>query len=515
MKIKHVGLISAALLVSQACYAAGETNTPVTGMNIGPEINEILGRSPNPLAAVDTYMAGIAATNVRWIRLGINWARTQPTRTTINTADANPGTTSGLTWGNADILIKSARNHGLRVLGLITLTPSWATHAGCTSTALSQAHVAGSTWLCAPNPPDYAAFAIAAAKHYNDDSKGGRVDAWEVWNEPNCGGEFVPHDPAIYTELLKQSYAGIKQANPAASVLAGGTGSCATSGMTAPGTLPASGINSLMAATPSMNWDSRDWLTAMYANGAKPYFNALAHHPYCFSDDWQDGAKRCPTGTGSWSPFAKMWYPSFPSPSYGWPVVVNGATVAPLQSYVGTSLRAIMDNNGDATKTMVFTEFGVPSTGTDGDPNFTGTLGGTKYTNFTGTVGGISYTNFTGTLGGTSYTNKDLRTLAPSLTQANQYREYQEVMNWVATQPRGKYGPVFAFSYSDVSFLNPVSKNVYEPYFGLVKLGSDTEITGITGEHKLAYDLWLSYGAKAKTAGAYYPFYFPLIGPGW
>jgi hypothetical protein len=489
-KTKLLAVSAAALLASHAGHAA--TNTPVTGLNIGPEINEILSK-PNPAAAVDTYMAGIAATNVRWVRIGINWARTQPARTTIIATDPNPGTSSGLTWGNADLLIRSARNHGMRVLGLITLTPSWAVSSSCTSTALSNAGVPGSTWLCAPAAADYAAFAIAAAKHYSDDSKGGRVDQWEVWNEPNCGHEFLPHDPALYTQLLQQSYAGIKAANPAATVLAGGSASCATSGMSSPGTLPPGGINSLLAANPSMSWDTRDWLTAMYANGAQGYFDGLAHHPYCFSDDWQGGTNRCPTGTGSWSAFAQMWYPSFPSPSQGWPVTVNGVTTYPYQSYVGTSLRAIMDNNGDGAKSIVFTEFGAPTTGTDGNPNFTGTLGGT------------------------SYTNKDLRTVAssPNLTQANQYREYQEVMNWVAAQPWGKYGPVFSFSYADLALTSPSSVNVYEPYFGLVTIDGNTATTGIAGPSKLAYALWQSYGAAATSAANNYPIYSPQVGPGW
>lgn len=481
---------AAALLGSQAGHAV-INNVPVTGMNIGPEINEIFRKSPNPAAAVDTYMAGIAATNVHWVRIGINWQRTQPVRTTINTADSNPGASSGLTWGNADILIKAARKYNMRVLGLITLTPQWATHASCTSTALSQAGAGSSWWLCAPNVNDYAAFAIAAAKHYSDDTKGGRVDGWEIWNEPNCGHEFVPHDPAIYTQMIKLSYAGIKQANPAAWVVAGGSASCATSGMTSPGTLPPGGINSLQAATPSMNWDTRDWLTAMYANGAQGYFDALAHHPYCFSDDWQGGTKRCPTGTGSWSAFAQMWYPSFPSPSFGWPVVVNGVTTAPYQSYVGTSLRTIMDNNGDAGKTIFITEFGAPTTGTDGA------------------------TNFTGTLGGVSYTNKDLRTVAssPNLTQDNQYREYKEMMGWVQAQANNRYGPVFSFSFTDLALSAPESSNVYEPYFGLTTLGTNTATTGVVGPPKQAYSLWQMYGNQAS-AVAPYAGALPL-GPGW
>jgi hypothetical protein len=49
------------------------------------------------------------------------------------------------------------------------------------------------------------------------------ADAIEVWNEPNIDREWASGsiDPARYTELLRQSYAAIKAANPATLVISG------------------------------------------------------------------------------------------------------------------------------------------------------------------------------------------------------------------------------------------------------------------------------------------------------
>lgn len=103
--------------------AIGQTNTPVPAINLGSEINDIINKNANdPTQAINNYMAGLAATNARWVRIDINWARIQPSQTTINVNDPNPGTSSGLNWGVTDTIIRAARNNGLRVLGLILLT---------------------------------------------------------------------------------------------------------------------------------------------------------------------------------------------------------------------------------------------------------------------------------------------------------------------------------------------------------------------------------------------------------
>ncbi len=493
------------------CQAAiGQTNTPVPGINLGSEIGDIINQNPNdPTQAINNYMAGLAATKSHWVRIGINWAQTQPSQTTINASDPNPGASSGLTWGVADTIIRAARNNGLRVLGLILLTPPWAASSECSSSYQQTNGVP--FWLCAPDPTLYTNFARAAAQHYSSDSYGGQVDAWEIWNEPNCGIDFMPHDPALYTTILKSVYPAIKQANPGAYVYAGGSSGCTTWPNNTTGALPSNGIAGLVNSTNSSypaptQWDPRDWLAVMYSDGAKGYFDALAHHPYCYADDWQSAPDQCPSSTlNSAFPqysnaFNMMWH-TFSSPSYGWPADDGGNTFV---SYTGTSLRDQMNAHGDGAKAIVLTEFGVPTTGSDGATNYTGYLGGDPST----------------------YANANFQTLAdaPYYTQANQAREYSALMAWVGQQAKGAYGPVYAYAYSDQAFSLPGSTNVYEPYFGIVTLGLTTGSTGNPGAAKIAgtaqatssqyYPTWPNFGAIAAAAAAGTGGYAP-IGPGW
>jgi hypothetical protein len=513
LNLARVGLGWSVLIMALfGCRVAlGQTNTPVPGINLGSEISDIIYRNPdNPTQAINNYMAGLSATKAHWIRIVINWEQTQPSPTTINDSDPNPGASSGLTWGVADTIIRAARNNGLRVLGVILLTPPWAGSSACSSSYQQTNYVP--FWLCAPDPTLYTNFARAAAKHYSSDSYGGQVDAWEIWNEPNCGDDFMPHDPALYTTILKSVYPAIKQANPGAYVYAGGSSGCTTWPNNTTGALPSTGIAGLVNSTnPSypapMQWNPRDWLAVMYAKGAQGYFDALAHHPYCYSDDWQSAPDQCPSTTlNSMFPqysnaFNVMWH-TFSSPSYGWPESDGGNTFA---SYTGTSLREQMSAHGDGAKAIALTEFGVPTTGSDGATNFTGYLGDDP----------------------TTYTNANFQVwtdLSYYLTQANQAREYSALMAWVGRQPKGMYGPVYVYSYSDQALWLPSSTNVYEPYFGIVTMSSTTGSTGNQGAAKIAgsshapssqyYPAWPNFGAMAAAAAAGSGGYAP-IGPGW
>ena len=70
-------------------------------------------------------------------------------------------------------------------------------------------------------------------------------------------------------------------------------------------------------------------MQAMYANGAKGYFDALGHHPYCFP--------AAPGDAQNWSGWYQMYGPS-------------------------NSLRATMTANGDGGKKIWATEFGYRRT---------------------------------------------------------------------------------------------------------------------------------------------------------
>lgn len=152
-------------------------------------------------------------------------------------------------WGHADMVVDHALAQGLRVIARIDYVPEWARPQDATARYLAEDHF-----------PDYARFLAAFAEHFR-----GRVEYVIVWNEPNLAFEWgyrIP-DPASYTELLRQSYAAIKQVAPEVQVLAAGL---------APTIAP-----------PGSEWGMNDlfYLQAMYDAGA--YFDGLAMHAYGFT----------------------------------------------------------------------------------------------------------------------------------------------------------------------------------------------------------------------------------------
>ena len=102
---------------------------------------------------------------------------------------------------------------------------------------------------------DFARFSAKVAARYK-----GKVNAWEIWNEPNETRFWRPApDPAGYARLLNLTYEAIKQVNPAATVILGGLSThCANS-------------------ADYMTW--RTFMDGFYrAGGAR--FDAFAIHPY-------------------------------------------------------------------------------------------------------------------------------------------------------------------------------------------------------------------------------------------
>lgn len=220
----------------------------------------------------------------RWLRIDINWAEIQN------------GGPSHYDWSPIDRVVKVATAQGMHVLGGIEYTPWWARPAGTTA-------------MYAPNPSTYGAFAAAAARHYT--ALG--VHTFEIWNEPNTKTFWQPApSPATYTAILKAAYTSIKGIDPTATVLTGGTAPSATS---------------------NGNYSPIDFLSGIYAAGGKGFFDAVAHHPYCWPST-----------------------PGEPDPTSAW-----------FQMYGTTpSLRSVMIDNGDGAKKIWVTEFGAPTDGPAG-----------------------------------------------------------------------------------------------------------------------------------------------------
>jgi len=229
-------------------------------------------------AEADRELDRMRRSGARWLRVTIEWSQ----------IERRPGR---FDWSAPDRIVAGARRRGLSVLGSITYAPPWAAAGRC-------------RYECAPaDQGAYARFAGRAVRRYRPVG----VRVWEIWNEPNHPPFWPPRgDPAEYTSLLRRAYLVIKQADPGATVLAGG-----------------------FAPSP----DSGDYirpqtfLRAMYAAGAKGFFDGLAHHPYYYFGRPTDG-------TDPNNPFLET-----------------------------LTLRDIMVANGDGDKPIWGTEVGAPTNG--------------------------------------------------------------------------------------------------------------------------------------------------------
>jgi polysaccharide biosynthesis protein PslG len=203
----------------------------------------------------------------------------------------------------------------MKVLGVIAYSPKWAADPTCFATYGNKCPPLASS--------DFARYAAALAERYdgdgvNDAAGSPRVDAWEVWNEPNLASYWRPQpDPQAYTSLLASVYTAIHAAAPAVTVVSAGLS-------------PAGGTYAPIK-----------FLAAMYLDGAHGSFDALGFHPYSYP--------ALPTKVASWNAWQQM-FQAFPT--VGQP----------------DTLRSLMVANGDEAKKIWATEYGAPTAGdTNGD----------------------------------------------------------------------------------------------------------------------------------------------------
>jgi hypothetical protein len=196
-------------------------------------------------AALKADFDAIAATGATWVRVSFDWNSAQP-------AGPDPAKSQ---WAAEDRVVQAARSRGLQVLGLVAYTPPWARQ--------SKALCPAQTQFCPPErASDYAAFVAAAAARYAPMG----VHTWEIWNEPNWDpwwASAAGADAAAYVTLLQAAYPAIHRADPVAGVVTGGL---------AP--------HGDLGANPNDPRHPVNFLKAMYAAGAKGFFDAVGNHPY-------------------------------------------------------------------------------------------------------------------------------------------------------------------------------------------------------------------------------------------
>jgi hypothetical protein len=205
--------------------ASVATHRDLTGLAI-PGVR-ILYDEPD---AAEATLDRVADLGVRWLRFDAAWSE----------IEAAPGTYD---FSRVDRVLAAARGRGLSVLLVLGSTASWA-------------RPAGADWNHGPDTDaaraGFTAFATAAARRYR-----GSVQAYEIWNEPNLPGSWAPApDPRAYLDLLAGAYRAIHDADPDATVIAGGTGGGST------------GV------------DTVAWYRELYAGGLRDVNDGIAVHPY-------------------------------------------------------------------------------------------------------------------------------------------------------------------------------------------------------------------------------------------
>ncbi len=118
---------------------------------------------------------------VKWSREDFSWGRIEPERGRFD-------------WSYHDKLVACARRNGITIYAIVGYWTDW-------TRPYTQEGI-----------DDYVTFLKEMVRRYR-----GKINQWEIWNEPNIFFWQGPRD--LYAELLKKSYAAIKEIAPEAQVL--------------------------------------------------------------------------------------------------------------------------------------------------------------------------------------------------------------------------------------------------------------------------------------------------------
>jgi polysaccharide biosynthesis protein PslG len=116
-------------------------------------------------------------------------------------------------WGEADRVVKSSADAGLKIIARLDFQPTWARVDGAHNGAPD-------------NYQDFADFVSAFMTRYKTGSPNGTVQAIEIWNEVNLqrewGNAISPASAADYVRLLGMAYKAAKAADPNVLVITAG-----------------------------------------------------------------------------------------------------------------------------------------------------------------------------------------------------------------------------------------------------------------------------------------------------
>ena len=261
-------LVSLLLLASVGSFLLKDSKAQASYQPLAVGVNFQAGWGSHSDADNVAIIDKLAAAGVKYVRIDMGWASveydgdifgdsTDPTATYNPAAPVNQWYVKKI-----DTAVNYANSKGIKVLGIWWTTPPWARVGGGT--------YPDAAYVRPTNNAEYAESIEWAAKYWQ-----GRIDSWEIWNEADPYQSFWAAPPngatyggtAEYSALLKAAYPAVKRGNPNAKVVTSG---------------------------PSSLDDA--WISSLYANGIKGYFDVLAVHAYEAPANYgplsSDGSKR-------------------------------------------------------------------------------------------------------------------------------------------------------------------------------------------------------------------------------
>ncbi len=237
------------LVIPGCSPSGGPTPTPPAATpTSGPGVSPTPTVTPSPTSRMNTPEYGVhtflwwsAETRERDAQAakdaGFGWAKQVFAWRSIE------GAGKGIfDWTVPDQVVRALNDRGLKIIARIDRQPVWARADGANN-----------------GPPDnyadYGEFLYAMASRYR-----GRIQAYEIWNEPNLAREWGDCAPnaAEYVALLRVAYRRIKEADPNAMVISAGL---APTGTGLPDAIP-----------------DVQYIRQMYQAGGKNYFDILGAH---------------------------------------------------------------------------------------------------------------------------------------------------------------------------------------------------------------------------------------------
>ena len=209
-----------ALLVSGALLLGGSAAARESNPALGVEFHCNWGYYTDGTRA--TVVDRAVGAGLTWVRIDVSWRGLEPHRRKF-----------AVRYGTRfERCVALAKRRGLRVLVVLGWTPKWANGGRKTNVPPRRAS-------------DYGVIATRLATRLR-----GRVDAWEVWNEPNLVDGWTG-TPETYAQLLHVAYQAFKRGDPHALVVLGG-----------------------------ISGNDDKFIGRIYAAGAKNSFDVVATHPY-------------------------------------------------------------------------------------------------------------------------------------------------------------------------------------------------------------------------------------------